>query len=93
MIETISNKDYRDYQWYEHGYHISERIVKANEYLLNQIEFGQLTVEDLKEFENDRNLCDSYMTKLGYTNTYELKDIYDRIWILIEYLNRGNNNE
>lgn len=89
MIEVLSNKDYRDFQWYSKGFHISERIVRANEFLINQYEFGQITIEGIKSMIDDKYLSDAYFEDYNY-NSYELKDIHDRLYILVEYLEKND---
>ena len=89
MIEVLSNKDYRDFQWYSNGFHISERIVRANEFLINQYEFGQITIEGIKSMIDDKYLSDAYFEDYNY-NSNELKDIHDRLYILVEYLEKND---
>lgn len=86
MIDILCNKDYRNFQWYEKGYHISERIIRVNEYLINQYKYGHINLEEIRYMSNNRDVSNSYIEVLGYSNKYELSDCFERLPILIEYL-------
>lgn len=76
------NEDYRNFFWYKKRQHINARVIKFQEYLLQ----NETTSEDVGNMIINKESTLQLIEMLGYTNRYEIESAYETLFVLEEYL-------
>lgn len=93
MTDVISinnkeiNEDFRKFYWYDNLHHINNRIVKAQEYLINQYFKGIVKLDDIIEMDDYDKLYD-YFKDFGFDSEYDYKDLHRTHFIVIDYIKK-----
>lgn len=104
MTDVISinnkeiNEDFRKFYWYDNLHHINNRIVKAQEYLINQYFKGIVKLDDIVKMQDKEKLYD-YFKDFGFGSYTinkqsiieypdEYNDLYRTHFIVIDYIKK-----
>lgn len=83
--KIMENKSYRDVQWYTYHYHINNRIVVCNEYLIELFNNEVINEKDLINLYKDESFFNDFAKSIGYSNRWEIEEAYERLFIVLEY--------
>lgn len=82
------NEAFRKFYWYDNLHHINNRIVKAQEYLLEEYNKGLIKLQDIKDMHDDYDKLVDYFKPFGYQSEYEYKDLRNTHHIVIDYIQK-----
>lgn len=93
------NEAFRKFYWYDNLHHINNRIVKAQEYLLEEYNKGLIKLQDIKDMQ-DKDKLYNYFKDFGFGAAtlnkkneieypYEYNDLYNTHFIVIDYIQKS----
>lgn len=86
---TLKDIAFRKFYWYDHLNHINERVIRSEEFLLNEFRIGNISLQTIEEMNEDQDKLYKYLEDFNYHSDYELKDVDRTLYILIEYIKKG----